>query len=157
MIMKWMLGLFTSAPNTDMQAITWVSPASQCSCYGPIIGTSFFNRLVTLPLFELILSFQTSNHEENLHEISLISCPSHFHTHICLMANLMPSNLTLSLTVHFHTVHGYAATYMHITCFMLLFHSATTMQLHYVPYLDMPFLYSINRFNTNMYIPYDSI
>ena len=36
-------------------------------------------------------------------------------THVCLMENLMSSNLTLFLIVHFHAVHGYAATHMHIT------------------------------------------
>ena len=45
------------------------------------------------------------------------------------MANLIPSNLTLSLIVSFHAVHGYAATHMHIIHIMLLFHSATTMLL----------------------------
>ena len=36
-------------------------------------------------------------------------------TYVCLMANLVLLNLTLFLTVHFHAVHGYAATHMHIT------------------------------------------
>ena len=36
-------------------------------------------------------------------------------THVYLMANLVLLNLTLSLTVHFHAVHGYAATHMRIT------------------------------------------
>ena len=53
-------------------------------------------------------------------------------TRVCLMANLMPSNLTLSLTVHFRAVHSYAATHMRITHVMLLFHSATPMWLHHV-------------------------
>ena len=53
-------------------------------------------------------------------------------THVCLMANLMPSNLTLFLTVHFCAMHGYAATHMRITHVMLLFHSATAMRLHHV-------------------------
>ena len=48
------------------------------------------------------------------------------------MANLMPLNLTLSLTVHFCAVHGYAATYMHITHVILLFHSISTMQSPHV-------------------------
>ena len=48
------------------------------------------------------------------------------------MANPILLNLTLLLTVHFHAVHGYAATYMHITHAMLLFHSATAMWLHHV-------------------------
>ena len=100
-------------------------------CYSPITGTTFSMDLSFFLFFDLILSFQTSNYEEILHKNSLISCPSHFTTHVCLMANLMPSNLTLFLTVHLCAVHGYATTYMHITCFMLLFHSATTMHLHH--------------------------
>ena len=81
-----------------------------------------------------------------------------FTTCVCLMANLMPSNLMLFLTVHLCAVHGYAATHMHITYFILLFHSATTMQLPYVSpisiYLSQN---SIDRFSTNMYTQYDSI
>ena len=55
-----------------------------------------------------------------------------FTTHVCLMANLIPSNLNLFLTVHFHAVHGYAATHMCIMHIMLLFHSATIMWLSHV-------------------------
>ena len=52
---------------------------------------------------------------------------------MCLpLTNLVLLNLTLFLTVHFHAAHGYAATHMRITHVMLLFHSATAMQLHYV-------------------------
>ena len=76
-------------------------------CYGSITVTTFLNRLLNFSLFNLILSFQTSNHEEIHYKDSLILCPSQ--TCVCLMANLMPSNLTLFLTVHFHAVHGYAA------------------------------------------------
>ena len=49
------------------------------------------------------------------------------------MANLVPLNLTLFLTVHYHAVHGYAATHTHIThvlCFSSI--SATAMQLHHI-------------------------
>ena len=52
-----------------------------------------------------------------------------FITYVCLIANLMPSNLTLFLMVHFHAVHGYAATHMCITYVTLLSYSATTMWL----------------------------
>ena len=41
--------------------------------------------------------------------------------------NLVPSNLTLFLTVHFHAVHDYAATHIHITCFILHFHAASIL------------------------------
>ena len=81
-----------------------------------------------------------------------------FTTHICLMANLMPSNLTLFLTVNFCAVHGYTATYMHITHV----HASLPFCLYHVvtscfSYLDLPFSDSINGFGTNMYIQYDSI
>ena len=77
-----------------------------------------------------------------------------FTTHVCFMANFMPLNLTLFLTVQFSAMHGYTATHMCITHVMVLFHSATTMQLPYIycSYLDMPLADSINRFSTNMYI-----
>ena len=42
-----------------------------------------FHGLVIFLLFDLLLSFQTLNCEENLYEISLILHPSHFY-HICL-------------------------------------------------------------------------
>ena len=51
-------------------------------CYGFFTGTLFFTDLLIF-LFNLILSFQTLHHKENLYKISLISCLSHFH-HICL-------------------------------------------------------------------------
>ena len=47
------------------------------------------------------------------------------------MANLVLSNLTLLLAVHLRAVRGYAATHMHITHVMLLFHSVTAMRLHH--------------------------
>ena len=55
-----------------------------------------------------------------------------FTAHVCLMANLMSSNLTLFLTIHLHAMHGYAATHMHITHVMLSFHSTTIMWLPHV-------------------------
>ena len=81
-----------------------------------------------------------------------------FTIHVCLMANLMPSNLTLFMTVYFHIVHGYAATYMHTPHA----HASLPFCHHHVvascyPYFNMPFSDSIGRFSTNMYIPHDSI
>ena len=58
-----------------------------------------------------------------------------FTTHVCLMANLILLNLILFLTVHYHAVHGYAATHMCPPHVMLLFHSATAMQLHHAFHL----------------------
>ena len=63
------------------------------------------------------------------------------------MVNLMPSNLTLFLIVHFHVMHGYAATHMHIT------HVHTSFPFchcHVVvscfSYFDMPFEDIIGRY-----------
>ena len=74
------------------------------------------------------------------------------------MANLVLLNLTLFLTVHFHAVHGYAATPMHIT-HALCFSSILLPPCGYTMLLisAMPALTSIGRFNTNMYIQYVSI
>ena len=58
-----------------------------------------------------------------------------FTTYACLMANLISTNLTLFLTVHFCAVHGYAVIYMYITYVMLLFHSATAMWLPHVLFI----------------------
>ena len=74
------------------------------------------------------------------------------------MANLVLSNLTLSLTVHFHAVHGYATTHMHIThalCFSSILPPpcGCIMSLIFI----MPALDSIGRSGTNMYIWYDGI
>ena len=69
------------------------------------------------------------------------------------MANLMPLNLTLFLTVHFHAVHGYAVTHMHIPH---VYASLPFCHHHVVAswssISDMPFLDSINRFSTNTYV-----
>ena len=88
---------------------------NQFLCYTPSTGTTFFNGLITFSCFwsNLIFRLQT------VRRISMRSHLSHalhtFPTHVCLMANLMPSNLPLFLTVHLHAVHGYAATHMCIT------------------------------------------
>ena len=74
------------------------------------------------------------------------------------MANLMPSNLTLFLTVHFCAVHGYAATHMHtphVYASLPFYHHHVIASCS--PYLDMPFSDSIDRFGTNMYTHYVSI
>ena len=60
----------------------------------PSQGHHFSMDLSIFSLFNLILLFQTFNYEENLYKISLILYPSLFTTHVCLMANLIPSNLT---------------------------------------------------------------
>ena len=95
----------------------------------PPQGLHFFNRLYTFSFFDQISDFKLWG--DSLWEL-IYPMPFTFsQTHVCLMANLMPSNLTLFLTVHLCAVHGYATTYIHITCFTLLFHSATTMHLHH--------------------------
>ena len=66
-------------------------------------------------------------------------------------------NLTLFLTVHFHTVHGYTATHMcttHVHAFLPFYHHHAVASCSY---LDMPSSDSIGRFSTNMYIQCDSI
>ena len=95
-------------------------------------GTSFFTDLSLF--LSLILSYYFRLRcEENLYKDLTYLTPFTFsQTCICLIANLMPSNLTLSLTVYFCAVHGYAVTHMHITYVILLFHSATTMWLPHV-------------------------
>ena len=45
-----------------------------------------------------------------------------FTTYACLMANLISTNLTLFLTVHFCAVHGYAVIYVAL---MTLLHAIT--------------------------------
>ena len=70
----------------------------------------------------------------------------------------MPPNLTLFLPVHFHAVHGYAATHMHI---IHVYASLPFCHHHGVTschsYLNMPFSDGIDRLGTNMYIHYGSI
>ena len=78
--------------------------------------------------------------------------------HNSLMANLVLLNLTLFLMVHFHAVHGHAATHMHIThvlCFSSILPPPCDCTMLIIS--TMPALNSISRFNTNMYIQYDSI
>ena len=73
------------------------------------------------------------------------------------MANLIPLNLTLFLTVHFHAVHGYAATHMHIThilCFSSILPPPCSCIMPLIS--TMLALDSISRFDTNMYTLYDS-
>ena len=127
-------------------------------CYSPTLGTTFFNGLVIF--LSLILSYLFRLW--TMRRFSMRTHLSHtlhtFTTCVCLMANLMPSNLTLFLTVHFHAVHGYAITHIHIThvyAFLLFCHCHAVAIC--CSYLDMSFSDSINRFGTNMYIYYDSI
>ena len=79
-------------------------------------------------------------------------------THVCLVANLVLLNLTLSLIVHFHAVHGYAATHMHIThvpCFSSILPPPCGCIMLFIS--AMPALDSIGRSDTNMYILHTSI
>ena len=83
----------------------------------------------------------------------------HIFTNMCfLMADLVLLNLTLFLTVHFHAVHGYAATHMRIT-HVLCFSSILPPPCGCIMLLIsiMPALDCIGRSDTNMYIQYDSI
>ena len=95
---------------------------------------------------------------DSLWELTYLTTFTISQTHVCLMANLVLLNLTLFLTVHFCTVHGYAATHMHIA-HVLCFSSILPLPCGCIMLLisTMPTLNSIGRFNTNMYIQYDSI
>ena len=68
------------------------------------------------------------------------------------MVNLVSLNLTLFLTVHFHAVHGYAATHMH---FPHVYASSSILppSCSYIMLVMsiMPALDSISRSDTNMY------
>ena len=116
------------------------------------------NGLVTFLFFDLILSFQTSNCEEILYENSLTSCPSHFHN-ICLphgkpyaikpnfiLDSSFPCYAWLCCHIHAHSS---------CLCFSSILPPLCSCSMFL--YFDMPFSDSINRFGTNMYIPYDSI
>ena len=93
-------------------------------CYGPTSGTTHLMDLVNFSLF--ILSYLIVSDfelwEDSLWELTYLMTFTFSQTRVCLMANLIPLNLTLFLIVHFHAVHGYVATHMHITHVMLLFH-----------------------------------
>ena len=91
-----------------------------------IMDLSIFLSLILSYLFRLWTMRIISTRSHLSHALHT------FATHVCLMANLMPSSLTLFLTVNFYAVHGYAATYMHITHVILHFHSATAMWLPHV-------------------------
>ena len=94
-------------------------------------------HLTDLTKFSLsILSYLTTldfeSWGDSLWELTYLMPFIFSQTHVCLMVNPILLNLTLFLTVHFRAMHGYAATHMHITHAMLLFHSATAMRLHHV-------------------------
>ena len=96
-------------------------------------GTTFFNGLVIFSSLSsnlIIPDFEPWG--DSLWELTYLRSFTFSQTCVCLMTNLMSSNLTLFLTVHFHAVHGYATKHMHITCSMLLFHSATIIWLCHV-------------------------
>ena len=66
--------------------------------------------------------------------------------------------LNLFLDSSFHAAHGYAATYMcitHVLCFSSILPPPCSCIMLLIS--AMPALDSIGRFNTNMYIQYDSI
>ena len=112
----------------------------------------FFNGLVTYLLLNLILSFRLWTMRRFSTRTHLSHTLYKFTTCVCLMANLMPSNLTLFLTVHFCAVHGYAATHMHtphVHASLPFCHQHAVFSC--CSYLDMPFSDSIDRFSIHMY------
>ena len=81
-----------------------------------------------------------------------------FTTHVYFMANLVLLNLTLFVTVYFCAMHGYAVTHMHfphVHAFLPFCHHHVVVSC--ISISNMPFLDSIDRFDANMYILYDSI
>ena len=117
---------------------------------------TFFNGLDVSS--SLILSLQTSNHGEILYENSLIPCPSHFtntslHHGKCYTIKLnfiLDSSFPCCawLCCHTHAHHTYS-------CFSSILPPPCGCLI--TSYLDMPFSDSIDRFDINMYIQYDSI
>ena len=86
-------------------------------CYGPTSGTTHSMDWANFSLFFLsyLIISDFEPWRDSLWELTYFTPFTISQTHVCLMANLILLNLTLFLTVHFHAVHGYAATHMHIT------------------------------------------
>ena len=118
--------------------------------------TDFVNFSLFILSYLIISDFELWG--DSLQELTYLMPFTISSTHVCLMANLVLLNLTLSLTVHFHAVHGYAATHMCIT-HVLCFSSILPLPCGCIMLLIsvMLALDSISRSDTNMYIQYDSI
>ena len=126
----------------------------------PPTGTTHWMDLVNFSLF--ILSYLIISDfklwGDSLWDLTYLMPFTFSQICVCLMANLVLLNLNLFLTVHFHAEHGYAATHMHIThvlCFSSILPPPCGCIMSLISV--MPALDSISRFNTHMYIQYDSI
>ena len=134
--------------------------SSQAWYYSPILRDYISMDLVKFSSF--ILSYLTISDFElwgdSPRELTYLM-PFFFSQNTCLPHgepySIKPNFI---LDSHFHAVHGYAATHMcitHVLCFSSILpppHGCIMLLISVMPALD-----SISRFNTNMYIPYDSI
>ena len=129
-------------------------------CYSPTTGDYIQMDLVNFSLFILfyLIISDFKPWGDSLWELTYLTTFTISQTRVCLMANLVLLKLTLFLIVHFHAVHGYATTHMHIT-HVLCFSFILPLPYDCIMLLisAMPALNSIGRFDTNMYIQYDSI
>ena len=116
-----------------------------------------FNELINFSLLILSDHFRLQIMRRILQDLTYLMPFTISQTHVCLMASLMPPNLTLSLTVHFHA-HGYAATHM---CITHVHASLPFCHCHVVAscssYLDMSFIDNISQSDIYMHTQYDSI
>ena len=127
----------------------------------PPIGTTF-KWTWTILLFHLILSYLIISDFKLWGDppwgLTYLMPFTISQTRVCLMVNLVLLNLNLFWTVHFHAMHGYTATHMHIThvlCFSSILPppcGCTMLLISVMLALD-----SIGRFTINMYIHYDNI
>ena len=131
-----------------------VSSGVTRGCYGSITGTHFSMDLMFLLLWSYHFRLQTMG------RFSMRTHLSHAlhisQTHLCIMANVIPSNFILDSSFpccawpccHTHAHHTYS-------CFSSILPPPCGCLI--TSYLDMPFSDSIDRFDINMYIQYDSI
>ena len=118
------------------------------------------NRLSQFFLFSLsyLINSDFELWGDSLWELTYLTAFTTSQTCVYLMANLVPLNLTLFLTVHFCAMHGYAATHM---CFPYVHASSSILPPPCGCIMSlisaMPALDSIGRFDTNMYILHASI
>ena len=145
--------IFTSGLSGYDHAACKTALQLQSLCYGPTSGTTYPTDLVNFPLF--ILSYLiVSDFElwwDSLWELTYLMPFTISQTHVCLMANLVLLNLTLSLTVHLCAMHGYAATHMcitHVLCFSSILPPPCGCIMLLISI--MPALDSIGRSGTNM-------
>ena len=100
-------------------------------CYGPTPGTTHLTDLFNFSLFVLSNLSDFKPWGDPLWELTYLM-PLYIFTNTCLPhGKLYLTKPNFILDSSFCAVHGYSATHMRITHVILLFHSATTMQLHH--------------------------